>query len=118
MPSKTKAARLNQKDSLENKLEQRLNVLAEKGLKPDEISRDAKVRGIRAKIRKTNARLNAISDLEKKAGEMARIKAEKAAMPKKEKAKKKKEKEETAEMSKRQKKKKKKKKEGKEKGES
>jgi len=104
---------------LENKLEQRLTVLAEKGLKPAEISRDADIKGTRAKIRKTNARLNTISALEKKAEEMARIKAEKAAMPKKEKANKKKEKEEAAEMSKRQqKKKKKKKKEGKEKGES
>ncbi|MBW1705161.1 MAG: hypothetical protein JRJ86_08335 [Deltaproteobacteria bacterium] len=115
MPSKSKAARLNQKDSLENKLEQRLTVLAEKGLKPGEISKDANVRGIRAKIRETNARLTAISALEKKAEEMARIKAEKEAAPKEEKGKKKKE--EAAETSKRQKKKKKKK-EGKGKGES
>jgi hypothetical protein len=118
MPSKTKAARLNQKNTLENKLQQRLTVLAEKGLKPGEISKDADVRGIRAKIRQTNERLNAISAREKKAEEMAKIKAEKAAMPKEEKANKKKVKEETAEMSKRQQKKKKKKKEGKEKGES
>ncbi|MBW1797202.1 MAG: hypothetical protein JRJ21_02090 [Deltaproteobacteria bacterium] len=109
MPSKSKAARLNQKDSLENKLEQRLTVLAEKGLKPGEISKDANVRGIRAKIRETNARLNAISALEKKAEEMARTKAEKEAAPKEEKGKKKKAQEEAAEMRKRQKKKKKKK---------
>jgi len=115
MPSKSKAARLNQKDSLENKLEQRLTVLAEKGLKPGEISKDANVRGIRAKIRERNARLTAISALEKKAEEMAGIKAEKEAAPKEEKGKKKKE--EAAETSKRQKKKKKKK-EGKGKGES
>ena len=117
MPSKSKAARLNQKDSLENKLEQRLTVLAEKGLKPVDISKDANIRGIRAKIRKTSARLNAISVLEKKADEMARIKAEKEAGPKEEKGKKKKAKEEVAEVSKRQKKKKKKK-ESKEKVES
>ncbi|MBW2616014.1 MAG: hypothetical protein JRD02_07545 [Deltaproteobacteria bacterium] len=109
MPSKSKAARLNQKDSLENKLEQRLTVLAEKGLKRGEISKDANVRGIRAKIRETNARLNAISALEKKAEEMARTKAEKEAAPKEEKGKKKKAQEEAAEMGKRQKKKKKKK---------
>jgi stringent starvation protein B len=109
MPSKSKAARLNQKDFLENKLEQMLTVLAENGLKPGEISRDARVKGTRAKIRETNARLKAISALEKKAEEMARIKAEKAAAPKEEKDKKKKMQEETAEKSKRQQKKKKKK---------
>jgi len=117
MPSKSKAARLNQKDSLENRLEQRLTVLAEKGLKPGDISKDVNVRGIRAKIRETNARLNAISALEKKAEEMARSKAEKEAAPKEVKGKKKKVKEDEADMSRRQKKKKKKK-EGKEKGES
>jgi hypothetical protein len=117
MPSKSKAARLNQKVVLENKLEQRLTVLVEKGLKPAEISKDANVKGTRAKIRKTNARLNAISALEKKAEEMARIKAEKAAAPKEDKSKKKKVKEEPAGKSKRQQKKKKKK-ESKEKGES
>jgi stringent starvation protein B len=117
MPSKSKAARLNQKGFLENKLEQMLTVLAENGLKPGEISRDARVKGTRAKIRKTNARLKAISALEKKAEEMARIKAEKAAAPKEEKDKKKKMQEETAEKSKRQQKKKKKK-ESKEKVES
>ena len=109
MPSKSKAARLDQKDYWENKLEQQLGVLAEKGLKPGEISKDVNIRGIRAKIRKTNARLNAISALEKKTEEMARIKAEKEAAPKEENGKKKKVKEEAAEMSKRQQKKKKKK---------
>ena len=117
MPSKNKVSRLDQKDYWENKLEQRLGVLTEKGLEPGEISRDVNIRSIRAKIRKTNARLNAISALEKKAEEMARIKAEKEAEAKEEKAKKKKVKEEPAEMSKRQQKKKKKK-EGKQKGES
>ncbi len=109
MPSKSKAARLNQKDYLENKLEKRLTVLGEKGLKPGEISKDVNVRGIRAQIRKTNERLNAISALEKKVEEMAKIKAEKAAVPKEEKGKKKKMKEDKAETSKRQQKKKKKK---------
>jgi hypothetical protein len=109
MSSKSKAARLNQRGYWESKLEHRLNVMVEKGLEPIEVSKDSNVRKIRAKIRKTNTRLKAISALEKKTEEMARVKSEKAAAPKEKKGNKKTDKVEAPEMSKRQQKKKKKK---------
>lgn len=113
MASKTKEARLNQMNYLEGKLEQRLSVLAEKGLESKKITGDMAVKKLRAEIRETTARLKAIEAREKKLEEMAATKAEKLAAPKQEKANKKKATEEAPEISKRQQKKKKKK-EGKE----
>ena len=109
MASKTKEARLNQKAYLEGKLEQRLSILAEKGLDPKKISGDMAVKKLRAEIRETNARLKAIKARKTKLEEMAKAKAEKLASPKQEKGKKKKVTDEALEMSKRQQKKKKKK---------
>ena len=108
MASKSKEAREGQKDYWENKLNQRLAVLADRGLQPQRIAKDATVRKIRAKIRTSNARLKAVVLLEKKVEELASIKSEKMAAPKKEKTKKQKELEKTPELSKRQQKKKKK----------
>ena len=113
MASKDKQVRLDQKSYLEEKLNQRLTVLAGKGLLPGRITKDVTVRKIRAKMRKTEGRLKVIAELEKKMEEKARIKVEKTAPPKKEK-KKKKPKEAPVEI-KRQKKKEKKPKEKKEK---
>lgn len=110
MPSKSKEVRLNQKADLEDNLSRRLVILAGKGIDdPSSIARDTTVRGIRANIRKTKARLKAIDAREDKKEEMARVKAEKAASPKKIKSGNKKEAEEAAILSKRQQKKKKKK---------
>jgi len=109
MASKTKEARLNQKDYLEGKLKERLSILAEKGLDPKKIAGDMAVKKLRAEIREANARLRAIKARETKLEEMATAKAEKLATPKQEKGKKKKQAEEDAEISKRQQKKKKKK---------
>lgn len=108
MTSKSEAAREAQREYWENKLKQRLSFLGEKGLESSKITKDATVRKIRAKMRETENRLKVIADLEKKKEDMARLKAEKKAVPKKEKGKKKKEAEETRETSKRQQKKKKK----------
>ena len=89
MASKDKQVRLDQKSYLEEKLNQRLTVLAGKGLLPERIAKDVTVRKIRAKMRKTEGRLKVIAELEKKTEEKARIKVEKTAPPKKEKKKKK-----------------------------
>ena len=106
MPSKTKEARLEQKQYFEKKLAERLTLLGEKGLEPRQITRDAGVKKLRAQIRKTNDRLKVIEGLEQRSEEMLRSKEEKAAAPKKkEKASKKKSQEEEAQMSKRQQKK-------------
>ncbi|RLB43332.1 MAG: hypothetical protein DRH12_03230 [Deltaproteobacteria bacterium] len=109
MASKSKAARLNQISYWEGRLEERLKTLSEEGKDPQRVAKDPIVRKIRAKIRETQSRLNAIEAKEKKNEEMARRKAQKAAAPKKEKGKKKKSEEEKQALSKRQQKKLKKK---------
>jgi hypothetical protein len=108
MRSKSEAARETQREYWQNKLNQRLSVLAEKDLESSKIIKDATVRKIRAKIRETDGRLKAIAGLDKKKEDMARLKAEKEAAPKKEKSRKKKRGEETQETSKGQQKKRKK----------
>ena len=109
MPSKSKTARLEQKAYWEEKLAQRLSVLAEKGLSPEKIARDTAVKQLRARIRETGARLRVISEREKKAEEMARARAEKTAAPKMKKTKKTAEADAGGNVSKRQQKKQKKK---------
>lgn len=91
MPSKTKAARLEQKANLEFTLNQHLANLAEKGLEPSKMAKDPTVKKLRAEIRKTTARLQVISTMEKKREGMIKRKTEKEATPKKEKLKKQKE---------------------------
>jgi hypothetical protein len=108
MASKSKEAREGQKEYWGNKLNKWLSFLAEKGFEPEKIAKDTTVRKIRAKIRETESRLKTIAGVEKKTEEMAKIKAQKEAVPKEEKGKKKKEVEKAPEASKRQQKKKKK----------
>ena len=105
MPSKTREARVDQKVYLESMLSQRLAVLTEKGYKSDQLTRDPKIRKLRAQLRKTSNRLEVISAKEKKIEEMAKVKVEKTAKPVKEKPKKGKGPSEGSEMSKRQQKK-------------
>ncbi|RLB79158.1 MAG: hypothetical protein DRH15_09315 [Deltaproteobacteria bacterium] len=109
MASKSKTARVNQINYWEGRLERRLKALTESEKDPHKVARDPIVRKIRAKIRETQARLNAIEQKEKKNEEMARRKALKTAIPKKEKGGKQKGEEERQGMSKRQQKKLKKK---------
>lgn len=109
MPSKTKEARIDQKERWESELNRRLTFLSESGTESDKIVKDAAVRKIRAKLRETNARLDRISALKGKLEKMAESKAAKAAAPKEKKGKKKEEQAKTPEMSKRQQKKQKKK---------
>jgi len=102
MASKDKDARDTQKAYWEGALSRRLEALHERGLDRETIAKDVSVRKIRAQIRKIGARLAVIDTRKKKTEEMARIKAEKMALPKEEKARKNKGGEEPAEMSKRQ----------------
>jgi hypothetical protein len=110
MASKSKQSRLEQKIFWEEKLHQRLAELEEKGLSPKEAAKDPTIQSLRAKLRETNKRIEAIEDKEKKIEEMAKLKSEKLAAPKQEKPKKGKKAtgEETPAESKRQQKKKKK----------
>ena len=107
MAPKEKATRLEQRVYWEEKLNQRLSLLADKGAEAEKIAKDTTVKKLRAKMRETDKRLRVIEGKEKKLEEMAKIKAEKLATPKKEK--KSKISEEKPADSKRQKKKKKKK---------
>lgn len=105
MPSKSKEARLEQKNLVEAQLNERLKALADKGMEPQAIAKDKAVRKLRADLRKANERLSVIRGREEKLEEMARARQEKVSAPKKQKEKKQKEGEEEPEMSKRQKKK-------------
>ena len=89
MASKDKTARLSQKALYEKQLNARIFSLKEKGIASASIAKDTVVRNLRAMLRETEKRLSAIAALEAKKDEMARIKAEKLAAPKKEKVKKK-----------------------------
>jgi len=109
MASKEKAARLEQRVHWEEKLNQRLSLMADKGAESEKIAKDTTVRKLRAKVRETDKRLRAIEGKEKKLEELAKVKAEKLAAPKKEQGKKGKISEEKSADSKRQQKKKKKK---------
>ncbi|MEJ2586414.1 MAG: hypothetical protein P8165_02300 [Deltaproteobacteria bacterium] len=88
MTSKSKTSRLEQKSFWEDKLQQRLKELEEKGLSPKEAAKDTTIHSFRAKLRETNKRLEAIEAKEEKVEEMGKLKAEKLAAPKKEKSKK------------------------------
>ncbi len=73
-----------QKASFEQRLKDRLAKLAEKGIKDRKADRDPIVKNLKAEIKASTKRLARIAELDKRTEEMARIKAEKAAAPKKE----------------------------------
>jgi hypothetical protein len=108
MPSKTRQTNLEQKTYWQKRLSQRSGYLAEQGLNKDEISKDSAIKMMRARLRAVGSRITAIDALEKRTEELATMKAEKLAAPKKEKGKKA-EAEEAPAVSKRQQKKSKKK---------
>ncbi|MDQ5986218.1 MAG: hypothetical protein CSYNP_01937 [Syntrophus sp. SKADARSKE-3] len=83
MGSNSKQSQLGQKTSIERNLKDRLAVLAEKGLDSGKIEKDNLVKKFRANIKAINNRLKTIDANEKKTAELARLKAEKAAAPKK-----------------------------------
>jgi hypothetical protein len=85
MISKQKQRQLGQKENFERKLKDRLSILSEKGVDSSKIDKDTLVKKLRADVRAMNARLNAIDRNEKKTEELAKIKAEKAAAPRKDK---------------------------------
>ncbi len=105
MPSKSKEARLDQRSQLEDKLNQRLAELRDKGEEASRIPQDPKVKMLRADLRKTTERLKAIEAKGKKADELAERKAAKASASKEEKGKKQKDSAQEPSMSKRQQKK-------------
>jgi hypothetical protein len=81
MGSRKKEAQERQKAYSERRLEERLSFLSKKGTESPGIDKDTLVKKLRANIRAINDRLKAIAANEKRTAELAKIKAEKAALP-------------------------------------
>jgi len=75
-----KQAQTGQKESFGRKLKARLAFLSEKGIESLKIEKDTLVKNLRANIRAINTRLKATDANEKKNEELAKMKAEKAAI--------------------------------------
>ena len=83
MGIKRKEIVTRQKASFEQKLKDRLALLAGKGINAPQVDRDPIAKKLKAEIKAINKRLARIDEIAKRTEEMARIKAEKAAAPKK-----------------------------------
>jgi len=81
MGSRKKEAQERQKAYFGRGLEERMSFLAKKGIESPGIDKDTLVKKLRANIRAINNRLKAIAANEKRTAELAKIKAEKAALP-------------------------------------
>jgi hypothetical protein len=84
MGLKRKQMLLRQKEYFEQTLQNRLSFLSGKGTEAPKADKDPLVRKFQADIRAVKNRLRLIGDNEKRTEEMAKIKAERAALPLKE----------------------------------
>lgn len=75
---------MRQKARFEHTLKDRLSFLSGKGVKPPRADKDTIVRKLQADLKAVNKRLRVVAASEKRTEEMAKIKAERAAAPKKE----------------------------------
>ena len=83
MGSNQKETQNGQKARFEQDLKNRMAAMSEAGVESREIEKDKFVKRLRANIKAINARLKAIDTIEKKNEELAKIKAERAAAPRK-----------------------------------
>jgi len=81
MGSMRKQMLLKQRASFEQTLRERLSFLSGKGIQEAKVDKDTIVRKLKADIRAVNNRLKTVAENEKRTEEMARIKAERAALP-------------------------------------
>jgi hypothetical protein len=72
-----------QKASYEKTLQERLAILAKKGVESPQLDRDTIARKLKADIKAVNKRLTAVAENDKKTEENAKRKADRAAAPKK-----------------------------------
>jgi len=84
MTSQSKETRQKQKAEWEETLRRRLAFLGEKGGDAEKIARDVRVKELRAKIRESQFRLQAIDAIEKRTAGIASVTPERSAKPKKE----------------------------------
>ena len=82
MASQSRETRQKQLAEWEVKLQKRLALLGEKGFDEKKIARDVLVKELKAKIKESQVRLRAIGANEKQTAELAAIKAERLAKPK------------------------------------
>ncbi|MEN6560080.1 MAG: hypothetical protein ABFD52_04815 [Acidobacteriota bacterium] len=85
MGNKRKEIVTRQKAAFEQRLKDRLALLAGKGINAPKIDRDPIAKNLKAEIKALKKRLARIAEIDKRTEEMARTKAERAAAPKKEK---------------------------------
>ena len=109
MGSKQEATAVDHKAYYEAKLNERRSYLVEKGIDPQGIAKDTILKKLKAKVKEVNLKIAAIAEIKKRTEELAKIKADRLATPKKEKAAKEKAPEAPPEEGKEKKKKKKKK---------
>jgi hypothetical protein len=84
MGLKRKQMLMEQKAYFEHLLQDRLSFLSGKGIKSPQADKDTIFRKLQANIRAVNNRLRLLADNEKRTEEMAKIKAQRAAVPQKE----------------------------------
>jgi hypothetical protein len=77
MGSKLKKTQLGRKEQYERMLNNRLFLLSEKKIEPSKVKKDPLVKNLRANIKAADARLKAISKIEQRTAELAKMKAEK-----------------------------------------
>jgi len=81
MGSKHRETVLGQKAYFEEKLKERRLLLVERGIAPDEMSKDGTLRKISAQVRKMKAKIKALDTIAARTRELTKIKAEKLASP-------------------------------------
>ncbi|RPI07288.1 MAG: hypothetical protein EHM64_00020, partial [Ignavibacteriae bacterium] len=84
MESKKKRMIIRQTAQFEHDLQERMSFLSGKGVESRRADRDPIVRKLKADVKASNNRLRLIVENEKRTEEMAKIKAERAAAPRKE----------------------------------
>lgn len=86
MGSKQEATVVDHKAYFEAKLNERRSYLVKKGIDPKEIAKDTILKNLKAKVKKMNLKVEALAKIKKRTEELATIKAERLAAPKKQKA--------------------------------
>jgi hypothetical protein len=84
MESKKKRMIIRQTARFEHDLQERMSFLSGKGIESPRADKDPIVRKLKADVKASNNRLRLIAENEKRTEEMAKIKAERAAAPRKE----------------------------------
>jgi hypothetical protein len=77
MSSESKQSREAQKAAYQRAIQSRRNLLVERGVDKERIPKDARLRHLRAELRRTMRRVRALQALERKKEEMALLKAQK-----------------------------------------